>query len=92
MPAFSSSVAAMDSIQTATFGTPIYHEPVTGEEAVLISAILSSADHAFVQASELTVPAANGDKIRIVATDEIFTVTNVEADAEGGVSLTIQKT
>ena len=106
MSAFSPRAAILNRVCRSTFGTPVSYQPISGADPVSISVILSSAailedrspgsyDHAFVVLTDLTERPAKGDKITLNAgtgDEEVYTVTVPEADAEGGMSLTIQKT
>lgn len=106
MSAFSSRAAVLNQVCRSTFGTPVSYQPISGAEAVSISVILSSAailedrspgtyDHAFVVLTDLAERPAKGDKITLNAgtdNEETYTVLVPEADAEGGMVLTIQRT
>lgn len=106
MSAFASFAAMLNQSCRTTFGTPVSYQPISGAAAVSITLILSSAailedrspgtyDHAFVVLTDLAERPAAGDLITLnggTDAQEVYTVTIVEADAEGGASLTIQKT
>lgn len=106
MSAFAANAARINQRCRTAFGTLISYQPISGADPVSISVILSSAailedrspgtyDHAFVVLTDLAERPAKGDKITLnagTATEEVYTVVVPEADAEGGASLTIQRT